>query len=108
MIVRIRPASIYSSTDSRGILRSRSALTARSLSLGASPRARCTSSSPVGMLFTGAAEDSVSTALMRSLPFLLARYARLRRAIGAVTQINLSTHTEQRRAHAVLALDLTA
>src|SRR5262245_1107219 len=64
MMVRMRPALMYSSTDSRGILRSRSALTARSRSLGASARARATSSAPLGMLFAGAADDNVSTALM--------------------------------------------
>src|SRR5262245_19805348 len=64
MMVRMRPASMYSSTDSRGMLRSRSALTARSRSLGASARARATSSAPLGMLFAGAADDNVSTALM--------------------------------------------
>src|SRR5262245_25588730 len=64
MMVRMRPAPMYSSTDSRGRLRSRSALTARSRSLGASARARATSSAPLGMLFAGAADDNVSTALM--------------------------------------------
>src|SRR5262249_32328443 len=69
MMVRISPASIYSSTDSRGMLRSRSALTARSFSRGASARARSISSAPLGKLCTGAADDSVSTALMRVLPY---------------------------------------
>ncbi len=55
-----------SSTDSGGMLRSRSALTARSRSFGARARARCTISSPLGMTLGGAAADNVSTALMRS------------------------------------------
>src|SRR5262249_59456398 len=66
MIVRRSPASTYSCTDSSGMLRSHSALTARCLSRGASARARATSSSALGMLFTGATEDSISTALMQT------------------------------------------
>src|SRR5215469_10682846 len=79
MIVRISPASMYSSTDSRGMLRSRSARTARSFSLGASAATRSTSSAPLGMLFTGAADDSVSTALMRFLPYFCGRALRILR-----------------------------
>src|SRR3954471_12865994 len=45
----MRPASMYSSTDSFGMLRSRSALTARSRSFGAIALARATSSAAVGI-----------------------------------------------------------
>src|SRR5579863_9356876 len=60
------PASMNSSTESCGMLRSRSARTARSRSFGASFRARSTSSSAVGMDFDAAACCS-SAMLMRFL-----------------------------------------
>src|SRR5262245_53478607 len=68
MMVRMRPASMYSCTDSRGMLRSRSACTARSRSLGASARARAINSSALGMAFFGGALARVSTTVMASLP----------------------------------------
>src|SRR5262249_52074894 len=56
---------MYSSTDCCGMLRSRSAFTARSRSLGASARARMMSSSAVGIL-SGAV--GLSSARLMALP----------------------------------------
>src|SRR5262245_20878513 len=68
MMVRISPASMYSCTDSCGMLRSRSACTARSRSFGARARARAINSSALGMAFFGGALARVSTTVMRVSP----------------------------------------
>src|SRR5262245_4843171 len=75
MMVRISPAAMYSSTDSRGMLRSRSACTARSRSFGASARARRTSSSAGGMDCFAVVFSRVSRTLMRRSPGFLANFA---------------------------------